>query len=135
MLNHRWNSYNHYSCSPTEAIIHSNAQAVVDLGLQAKGYHYVTVDCGWTLPARIANGTMTWNPALFPSGYFALGQFLHARGLGFGVYADAGIQTCVLLSIRGALIICCGLQADATGNLSKNVHIRSGYFPPHTGGC
>jgi hypothetical protein len=55
----------------------------------------VTVDCGWTLPDRIANGTLTWNPAIFPSGYFALGNFIHGLGLGFGVYQDAGIQTCM----------------------------------------
>lgn len=91
----RWNTYNHYSCSPTEAIVHSNAQALVDLGLLAKGYDFVTVDCGWTLPARLANGSITWNPAIFPSGYFALGQFLHARGLKFGVYSDSGIQMCM----------------------------------------
>lgn len=42
-----WNTYNHYSCSPTEAIVHSNAQALKTLGLAALGYHYVTIDCGW----------------------------------------------------------------------------------------
>ncbi|PMD45999.1 carbohydrate-binding module family 35 protein [Hyaloscypha variabilis F] len=90
-----WNSYNHYSCAPNETIIHSNAQALVNLGLQTLGYHYVTVDCGWTLPNRAENGTLTWNPARFPSGYFALGDFIHSLGLGFGVYQDAGIQTCM----------------------------------------
>lgn len=90
-----WNSYNHYSCAPNETIIHSNAQALVDLGLQALGYHYVTVDCGWTLPNRTASGTLTWNPARFPSGYPVLGNFIHGLGLGFGVYQDAGLQTCM----------------------------------------
>ncbi|TVY23780.1 putative alpha-galactosidase D [Lachnellula hyalina] len=90
-----WNTYNHYSCSPNETIVHSNAQALVDLGLQAQGYHFVTVDCGWTLPDRLANGTMTWNSAIFPSGFPALGIFVHNLGLGFGVYSDAGIQMCM----------------------------------------
>ncbi|KAF4628248.1 hypothetical protein G7Y89_g9903 [Cudoniella acicularis] len=90
-----WNSYNHYSCYPNETIIHSNAQALVNLGLKEKGYEYITVDCGWTLPDRLANGTLTWNPALFPSGYFALGQFIHGLGLKFGVYSDGGIQMCM----------------------------------------
>ena len=91
----RWNSYNHYSCSPNESIIRSNAQALVDLDLKASGYHYVTVDCGWTLPNRTADGSLTWNPALFPSGYSALGKFIHRLGLGFGVYSDSGIQMCM----------------------------------------
>src|ERR1700710_40664 len=92
---YRWNSYNYYSCAPNETIIHSNAQALVDLGLKDRGYHYVTVDCGWTLPSRTAQGTMTWNPQRFPSGYPALGDFLHGLGLGFGVYSDGGAQMCM----------------------------------------
>lgn len=55
----------------------------------------MTVDCGWTLPTRTSSGTMTWNTARFPSGYPALGTFLHGLNLGFGVYADGGTQTCM----------------------------------------
>ncbi|KAL3417193.1 alpha-galactosidase [Phlyctema vagabunda] len=90
-----WNSYNHYSCSPNESIIHSNAEALVSLGLKDLGYHYVTTDCGWTLPNRTEEGTLTWNPERFPSGYYALGEFIHGLGLGFGVYSDAGVKMCM----------------------------------------
>ncbi|RDW66999.1 alpha-galactosidase-1 [Coleophoma crateriformis] len=90
-----WNSYNHYSCSPNESIIHSNAQALVDFGLDTLGYHYVTIDCGWTLPNRTANGTLTWSPERFPNGYPAMGEFIHSLGLGFGVYSDGGVQMCM----------------------------------------
>lgn len=72
----------------------SNAEALVNLGLQARGYHFVTVDCGWTLSNRTEDGKLTWNPELFPSGYPALGEFLHGLGLGFGVYSDAGVEMC-----------------------------------------
>ncbi|KAK6581645.1 hypothetical protein PZA11_005342 [Diplocarpon coronariae] len=91
----RWNSYNHYSCAPNETIVHSNAQALVDLGLQALGYHFVTVDCGWTLPKRSADGTLPWNPDRFPQGGKALGDYIHGLGLGFGMYSDAGIKMCM----------------------------------------
>ncbi|PQE25202.1 alpha-galactosidase D protein [Rutstroemia sp. NJR-2017a BVV2] len=91
-----WNSYNHYVCAPNETIVHSNAQALKDLGLADLGYNYVTVDCGWTLPNRTENGTLTWNPARFPSGGGAtLGNFVHGLGLKFGVYSDAGTQMCM----------------------------------------
>ena len=90
-----WNSYNHYSCAPNESIIMSNAQAVVDLGLADVGYHYVTTDCGWTLPDRTSNGSLTWNGTTFPHGFPALGEFIHNLGLGFGVYSDGGIQMCM----------------------------------------
>ncbi|KAJ5931020.1 hypothetical protein N7466_006513 [Penicillium verhagenii] len=89
-----WNTYNHYSCFPNESIVHSNAQALVDLGLADLGYKYVTTDCGWTVADRLANGSLTWNATLFPSGFIALGDYLHGLGLLFGVYEDAGIQTC-----------------------------------------
>jgi Alpha galactosidase A len=90
-LRRRWNSYNHYSCSPNESIIMSNAQAVVDLGLRDLGYLYVETDCGWSVPHRLHNGSITWNETLFPAGFPALGNFIHNLGLRFGVYADSGI--------------------------------------------
>ncbi|KAF1353391.1 glycoside hydrolase superfamily [Delphinella strobiligena] len=89
-----WNSYNHYSCNPNESIIMSNAQALVDLGLADLGYSYATCDCGWTVPDRTSNGTLTWNATIFPNGFPALGEFIHSLGLKFGVYSDAGIQMC-----------------------------------------
>lgn len=90
-----WNSYNHYGCVPNQSIIHSNAKALKDFGLADLGYHYVTTDCGWTLPHRTENGTLTWNATLFPNGFPALGDYIHGLGLGFGVYSDAGIQMCM----------------------------------------
>ncbi|KAJ5198573.1 uncharacterized protein N7498_007690 [Penicillium cinerascens] len=89
-----WNTYNYYSCSPNESIVHSNAKALVDLGLADLGYRYVTTDCGWTVADRLPDGSLTWNETLFPSGFPALGEYIHDLGLLFGVYEDAGIRTC-----------------------------------------
>ncbi|KAH2058158.1 hypothetical protein KXV43_000237 [Aspergillus fumigatus] len=89
-----WNSYNYYSCSPNEAIIRSNAKALVDLGLAELGYRYVTTDCGWSVADRLPNGTLTWNETLFPSGFPAMGEYLHELGLLFGVYGDSGTKLC-----------------------------------------
>lgn len=90
----RWNTYNHYSCSPNETIVQSNAQALVDLGLSSLGYRYVTTDCGWTVADRLPDGSLTWNETLFPQGFPAMGDFLHDLGLLFGVYQDSGILLC-----------------------------------------
>ncbi|PYI11963.1 putative alpha-galactosidase D [Aspergillus sclerotiicarbonarius CBS 121057] len=89
-----WNTYNHYSCSPNESIVHSNAQALVDLGLSSLGYRYVTTDCGWTVADRLPDGSLTWNDTLFPQGFPAMGEYLHDLGLLFGVYQDSGILLC-----------------------------------------
>jgi alpha-galactosidase len=90
-----WNSYNHYNCAPNQSIIHSNAQALVSLGLAHVGYNYVTTDCGWTIPHRAPDNQLTWNETLFPSGFPALGQYIHSLGLKFGIYSDGGTQMCM----------------------------------------
>ncbi|KAJ9364980.1 hypothetical protein DTO280E4_1275 [Paecilomyces variotii] len=89
-----WNTYNTYSCHPNETIVHSNAQALVSLGLADLGYRYVTTDCGWSVADRLPNGTLTWNETLFPSGFPSLGRYIHDLGLLFGVYGDSGIKLC-----------------------------------------
>ncbi|KAL4814937.1 alpha-galactosidase D [Aspergillus spinulosporus] len=99
-----WNTYNQYNCFPNESIVHENAQALVDTGLADLGYRYVTIDCGWGVEDRLPNGTITWNPELFPQGFPAMGRYLHDLGLLFGVYGDSGI-------------LLCGSPPNSTGNL------------------
>lgn len=94
LTQHSWNSYNHYNCDPYESIIKSNAKALVDLGLDALGYRYVTTDCGWGVADRLGNGSLTWNETRFPSGFPAMGEYIHDLGLLFGVYEDGGILMC-----------------------------------------
>ncbi|KAL4889908.1 putative alpha-galactosidase D [Aspergillus ambiguus] len=89
-----WNTYNHYNCLPNEEIFRSNAKALVDLGLADLGYRYATIDCGWTVADRLADGSLTWNETKFPSGFPAIGQYIHDLGLLFGVYGDSGIKLC-----------------------------------------
>ncbi|KAF3767028.1 family 27 glycoside hydrolase [Cryphonectria parasitica EP155] len=90
-----WDSYNYYSCSPTQEIIQDNAAALVSLGLDALGYTYVTTDCGWTADYRDpSTGELVWNPDTFPSGGAALGEYIHNLSLHFGVYSGAGYYQC-----------------------------------------
>lgn len=89
-----WNSYNHYSCSPSEDIIKKNAQGLIDLGLADVGYLSVTTDCGWPASERDSEGKLQWNEKLFPSGGKALGDFIHDLGLKFGLYSGAGYLQC-----------------------------------------
>jgi alpha-galactosidase len=89
-----WNSYNAYSCSPSETIMKTNAQGLVDLGLADLGYTLVTTDCGWPAEDRDSEGRMQWNADLFPSGGEALGEFIHGLGLDFGLYSGAGYLQC-----------------------------------------
>jgi len=86
----RWNTYNGYNCNPSENIVKTNAQALIDKGADKVGYIVVTPDCGWMSPERDNSQRLVWNPAKFPSGGKALGDWLHNKGLQFGLYSGAG---------------------------------------------
>lgn len=107
-----WNSYNHYGCSPTEDIIKTNAQGLVDLGLAAVGYNYVTTDCGWPARDRDAEGRIQFNETLFPSGPVALGEFIHGLGLKYGLYSGGGYLQCGSTDLPASL----GMRPDLTIN-------------------
>ena len=98
-----WNSYNSYSCSPSEAKIKQSANGLIALGLDKLGYNFVTVDCGWPARSRDSSGRLQWNATLFPSGGKALGDFLHGLGLGFGLYSGAGYLQCGSTDLPGSL--------------------------------
>ena len=89
-----WNDWAHYQCGVTESIVTANADALVSSGLAAKGYDTVTVDDCWMTHARDTSGALVADPAKFPHGMAWLGSYLHARGLKFGIYEDAGSSTC-----------------------------------------
>lgn len=88
-----WNSWNHYGCNIDEALIRRTADALVSSGLRDAGYRYVNLDDCWH-GARDAAGDIQPDPVRFPSGMKALGDYLHARRLKFGIYSDAGETTC-----------------------------------------
>lgn len=88
-----WNSWNHYGCEIDETLIKRTADALVASGLRDAGYTYVNLDDCWH-GARDAAGDIQPDPQRFPSGMKALGEYLHARGLKFGLYSDAGEKTC-----------------------------------------
>jgi len=88
-----WNSWNRFACSVNEKIIRDTADAMVASGMRDAGYQYVVIDDCWHGP-RDANGFITADPQKFPSGIKALADYVHARGLKFGIYSDAGRFTC-----------------------------------------
>jgi alpha-galactosidase len=59
-----------------------------------RSYVYVNVDDCWADVERDASGKLAANATSFPSGMAALGAYLHARDLRFGIYSSAGTRTC-----------------------------------------
>jgi alpha-galactosidase len=88
-----WNSWNHFGCDVSEQLIKNTADAMVASGMRDAGYQYVVIDDCWQI-SRDAQGTIVADPRRFPSGMAALGDYIHARGLKFGLYTDAGSRTC-----------------------------------------
>ena len=89
-----FNDWANYGCDINEQLFVNTANALVSTGLAKHGYHYVNIDDCWPAMSRDADGQLAANPALFPHGMAWLGDYLHARGLGFGIYEDAGTSTC-----------------------------------------
>lgn len=90
-----WNSWNTFKTGINEQLIHQSADALVSSGMQAAGYSYVTLDDGWQLVRRDSSGNLQYDSGKFPDGMKALGEYLHRRGLKFGIYTSAGVQTCM----------------------------------------
>lgn len=88
-----WNDWAHYQCDYTQNTILKNARALVRRGLAARGYDQVTVDDCWMAKRRL-RGELQANREKFPSGMKAVGARVHALGLRFGIYEDAGYATC-----------------------------------------
>jgi alpha-galactosidase len=88
-----WNSWNKFACNVTEHTIHATVDAIVSSGMKDAGYQYIVIDDCWH-GARNADGFITEDSVRFPSGLKALADYIHARGLKFGIYSDAGSKTC-----------------------------------------
>ncbi|MFF5856382.1 glycoside hydrolase family 27 protein [Streptomyces sp. NPDC012751] len=89
-----WNSWNSFGCGITEAQVRQAADAMVSSGMKAAGYQYVVVDDCWFDPQRDTAGNLRANPAKFPSGMKALGDYIHGKGLKFGIYQAPNEKTC-----------------------------------------
>ena len=88
-----WNSWNKFACNINEDVIRKSADALVASGMRDAGYRYVVIDDCWH-GSRDSRGFITADPQKFPSGIKALSDYVHARGLKFGIYSDAGRKTC-----------------------------------------
>ncbi|HEV8150969.1 MAG TPA: glycoside hydrolase family 27 protein [Gemmatimonadales bacterium] len=88
-----WNSWNHFGCDVSSALIQQTADAMVATGMRDAGYQYVVIDDCWQV-ARDRTGKLLADSVRFPGGMKPLADYVHSKGLKFGLYTDAGRQTC-----------------------------------------
>jgi hypothetical protein len=89
-----YNNWSYYQCNINEDLILAQAKALVSTGLAKKGYDTITIDDCWMAKKRNSDGTLAGDPQKFPHGMEWMGQQVHALGLKFGIYEDAGDKTC-----------------------------------------
>jgi alpha-galactosidase len=88
-----WNTWNKFACNVDEKLIRQSADALVSTGLKDAGYTFIVIDDCWH-GERDSLGFIHEDSQKFPSGMKALADYVHSRGLKFGIYSDAGSKTC-----------------------------------------
>jgi alpha-galactosidase len=88
-----WNSWNKFGCNVSEDLIKSMADAMISSGMKDVGYQYIVIDDCWQV-RRDNQGNIVADPQRFPHGIKALADYVHSKGLKFGIYSDAGAATC-----------------------------------------
>jgi alpha-galactosidase len=89
-----WNSWNKFACDGiNEKVVRASADAIAANGMKDAGYQYVVIDDCWQT-GRDASGNIVADVQKFPSGIKALADYVHSKGLKFGIYTDVGTKTC-----------------------------------------
>ena len=88
-----WNTWNKFACNISEQTIRAAADAMISSGMKDAGYQYLVIDDCWH-GTRDAHGDIQPDPQRFPSGIKVLADYVHSKGLKFGIYSDAGDKTC-----------------------------------------
>ncbi|HEX8870260.1 MAG TPA: NPCBM/NEW2 domain-containing protein [Lentzea sp.] len=91
-----FNNWNTTACRAefNEAMVKGIADIFVNKGLKDAGYEYVNIDDCWAEKTRDANGKLVPNKTRFPNGIKAVADYVHSKGLKFGIYTSAGTKTC-----------------------------------------
>ena len=89
-----WNSWNTFAEKIDEKLVREMADVIVEKGLDKFGYNYVVIDDCWAEKTRDSSGRLVPDKNKFPSGMKALADYVHSKGLKFGMYSCAGVLTC-----------------------------------------
>lgn len=99
-----WNSWNAFGSGNTQELTKQMADAMVELELDRAGYQYLVLDDGCYRSERVGDRLMN-EEGKFPDGFRALADYIHGKGLKFGMYNDIGTNLCA-----GAAVGTCGFE-------------------------
>ncbi len=89
-----WNSWNTFTEDINEKMIMETADVMVEKGLLDAGYDYLVIDDCWSKKERDENGNLVADPVKFPHGMKYVADYVHSKGLKFGMYSCCGVLTC-----------------------------------------
>ncbi len=89
-----WNSWNTFGEKISDPLICEMADAIVKEGYLDAGYEYLVIDDCWAEKERDEKGRLVPDRIKFPRGIKPIADYVHAKGLKFGIYSCAGILTC-----------------------------------------
>ena len=90
-----FNTWNTFGRDISDEVIRTTADAMVKLGLRDAGYEYLVIDDCWSKRERDpVTGKIVPDEEKFPNGMKAVSDYVHSKGLKFGMYSCAGVRTC-----------------------------------------
>ena len=90
-----WNTWNTFGEKINEQLIRESADAFVDIGLKDAGYEYIVIDDCWSEYDRDPEtDRIVPNHVKFPNGMKCVADYVHSKGLKFGMYSCDGVRTC-----------------------------------------
>lgn len=93
-----WNSWNAFGSGNNEELTKAMADKMIELGLDKYGYTYVVLDDGCYASKRV-EGHLASDAEKFPSGFMAMSDYIHSKGLKYGMYNDVGDRLCSGLEV------------------------------------
>ena len=85
-----WNTWNTFGTDISDQLIRESADAFVDAGLKKAGYQYIVIDDCWSKKLRDEKtDRLEADPVKFPQGMKAIADYVHSKGLKFGMYSCA----------------------------------------------
>ncbi|CAH1641844.1 unnamed protein product [Spodoptera littoralis] len=100
-----WMSWGYYMCGVkcedgeekclNEQLVLSVADSFYKDGYQEAGFEYIIIDDCWSEKHRDGNGRLVADRKRFPRGMKFIADYIHARGLKFGMYTNVANITCM----------------------------------------
>ncbi|CAK1589792.1 unnamed protein product [Parnassius mnemosyne] len=101
-----WMSWGYYRCGVDcdenpgkcldEYLILSVADTIYNEGYQEAGFEYIIIDDCWSEHERDSHGRLVADRSRFPHGMKYISDYIHAKGLKFGMYTNVADVTCMI---------------------------------------